>query len=218
MLRRHSFTLIELLVAVAIMGALVLMAQGTYVIYMRDSLDATLKHNLFQLRAAIQQFYADHGRYPYDGLDHHGNAIGFLDTATSELTQGVRLGAGGAMPNERTRYLIEIPVDPSTNQINWRMLPHDGDGDWRTFDDTGLPGTANDFENGEGNGIWDGFPPEDPNDDVGGPDGYGEGDGKPTRGEPNVDEDGFGPGDGTEDNDYPDVRDVVSSNPDFEHL
>lgn len=210
---RAGFTLIELLVAVAIMGALVLMAQATYVIYMRESVDATLRQNLYQLRNAVQQFYADHGRYPYDGQDSFGNPIGFLDTATSELTQGVRSGANNQFPTNRIRYLMEIPIDPTTNMANWRLIPYDNDGDWQPFSDVGNPGLANDFENGEGNGVWDGAP-EPLNDDTGSTDGYGEGDGRPNRGEANVDEDGFDAG-GT---DPPDVQDVVSSNSVWQHL
>lgn len=223
----RGFTLIELLVAVAIMGALVLMAQATYVVYMRNSVDSTLRHNLFQLRSALQQFYADHGRYPYNGRDVYGNAIGFLDSTSSEMTQGVRAAAANVFPTNRIRYLVEIPLDPSTNQANWRVLPHDNDQDWRRFSDSGTA-APNDFANGEGNGIWDGDPPEAVNDDIGDPSEpnltlrFGRGDGRPTRGEPKVDEDPFdnvdNDGDGIVDEDPPDVRDVVSSNRDFQHL
>ncbi len=228
---RSGFTLIELLVAVAIMGGLVLMAQATYVIYMRDSVEATLRNNLVQIRAAIQQFYADHGRYPFDGLDQFvdpgpANVIGFLDTASSELTQGVRAGSGNQFPTERTRYLMEIPVDPTTNQINWRVLPHDDDEDWVTFEDSGVLAAPNDFSAGEGNGIWDAV--EDLKDDTGNPndllgpdpvsDRYGRGDGKPTRGEPRVDEDPWVNGNPNSGTDPPNVKDVVSSNRDFMHL
>lgn len=222
---RRGFTLVEILVALVILATLTLMAQATYVSYMRESVEATLKHNLFQLRHAIQQFYADHGRYPYDGSDAFGNPVGFLDNSTSELTQGVRKCRDGAVgcddpfPKNRVRYLLEIPIDPTTNQANWRLLPYDNDGDWETFSDVGNPGTPNDFTAGEGNGVWDAIEPL--NDDVGFAN-YGKGDGKPTRGEPNVDEDPFGngdeDGDGVIDNDPPDVRDIVSSNPVYEHL
>lgn len=222
MRRRGGFTLIELLVAVAIMGALVLMAQATYIIYMRDSVEATLKQNLWSMRNAIQQFYADHGRYPYDGIDPHGNPCGILDSATSELTQGVRIGPNNLFPTgSRTRYLMEIPIDPTTNQANWRVIPYDNDGDWRPFDDRGNPAIPNDFSNGEGNGIWD-QGTESLLDDLG-EDGivdsgdFGEGDGRPNVNEPNVDEDDF-PGNGTLVNDPPDVQDVTSSNPDWEFL
>lgn len=221
MRRRRGFTLIELLVAVAIMGALVLMAQATYVIYMRDSIEATLRQNLWSLRNAIQQFYADHGRYPYDGTDVHGNSVGLLDTASSELSQGVRKGPGNEFPDNRTRYLMEIPIDPTTSQANWRVIPYDNDGDWLPFDDRGDPGVANDFQNGEGNGVWDPTyealrddKGEDKTDNTGD---FGEGDGRPNRGEDNVDEDDF-PGNGTMVPDPPDAQDVTSSNPDWEFL
>jgi prepilin-type N-terminal cleavage/methylation domain-containing protein len=212
---RAGFTLLELLVAVAIMGSLVIMAQATYVIYMRDSVEATMKQNLYQLRSAIQQFYADHGRYPYDEQDSFGNPVGFLDTATSELTQGVRSGPNNQFPANRIRYLLEIPVDPTTNLANWRLIPFDNNDDWNSFADVGNSAILNDFNAGEGNGVWDSGT-EPLNDDTGengvGP--YGRGDGRPTRGENHVDDDGFSAG-GT---DPPDVQDVVSSNPAWQHL
>lgn len=217
---RSGFTLIELLVAVAIMGALVLMAQATYVIYMRDSVEAVLKQNLFTMRHALQQFYADHGRYPYDGQDQWGNEVGFLDSATSELTQGIRSGPGNQFPVNRVRYLLEIPTDPTTNQANWRLIPFDGNANWEPYSDSGTA-APNDFDNGEGNGVWDdGTEPlnddtGDPASEIGGDPAtrFGRGDGRPTRGEPKVDDDPW-PG-GT---DPPDVQDVVSSNPDWQHL
>lgn len=222
---RRGFTLIELLVAVAIMGALVLMAQATYLVYMRDSVDATLKQNLGVLRNAIQQFYADHGRYPYDGTDEHGNEIGFLDSDTSELTQGVRSDLN-QWPENRVRYLVEIPIDPTTNQANWRIIPYDNDGDWVPFSDTGDPGTPNDYGAGEGNSVWDSGT-EDLNNDKGEDNidntgDYGEGDGRPTVGEDRVDEDPIdgidNDGDGVIDEDPPDVQDITSANPEWEHL
>lgn len=224
---RTGFTLIELLVAVAIMGALVIMAQATYVVYMRDAVEAALRQNLFQMRSALQQFYSDHGRYPYDGRDSFGNEIGFLDSATSELTQGVRSGPNNQFPANRIRYLMEIPIDPTTNMANWRLIPYDNDGDWVAFGDVGVLVVANDFDKGEGNGVWDSAD-EDLNDDVGETAGkqdpvpdFGEGDGRPTIGEPNVDNGpwtGVCPGTCTGGTDPPDVQDVVSSNPVWQHL
>ncbi len=222
MRRRSAFTLIELLVAVAMMGALVLMAQATYVIYMRDSVESTLRQNLFVMRSAIQQFYSDHGRYPYDVEDSFGNRIGFLDTNTSELTQGVRSGPNNQFPKNRVRYLMEIPVDPTTNQANWRLIPYDGNENWNSFSDNGVEAVSNDFNAGEGNGIWD-EAVEDLNDDCGekapgapcSDGGFGRGDGRPNRGENNVDEDPFSGGSGT---DPFDVQDITSANKTWEHL
>ena len=232
---RRAFTLVEILVAVAIMMSLILMASGVYITYLSEADEDVLRQNLTMLRGAIQQFYADHGRYPYDGKDSFGNRIAFQDNNTSELVQGVHSGlstpSNPAYPFERHRYLHEIPVDPSTNLANWYVIPADNDGDWRKFNDFGADDDKLTIDAGQGNGYWD--TGESLNDDKGedgkgpGDASYpgkdtGEGDGQPTRGEPNVDEDGFldgdQDGDGRDGNDPPDVSNVRSANREFDHL
>ena len=126
---RRGFTLIELLVAVTILASLVSMAAGVFVVYLRESDEKILRYNLATLRAALQQFYLDHGRYPFDDRDFFGNRVAALDNHTSELVQGVFVGEG-IYPEQRYRYLQEIPIDPTTNLANWYIYPHDTDGDW----------------------------------------------------------------------------------------
>ncbi len=233
--KSRGFTLVEILVAIAIMMSLILMASGVYITYLSEADESVLNQNITMLRAAIQQFYADHGRYPYDGVDRFGNRISFQDNNSSELVQGVHNAtatpADPAYPFERIRYLHEIPIDPSTNLANWYVLPSDNDCDWRKFNDYGADDEKLTIDAGQGNGYWD--TGESLNDDKGedgvgvGDPGYttkdtGEGDGKPTRGEPNVDEDGFldgdQDGDGIDGNDPPDVMSIRSANSEFDHL
>ncbi|MBI4865171.1 MAG: type II secretion system protein [Candidatus Riflebacteria bacterium] len=123
-----GFTMVELLVTMTILISLVVMASAVYSTYVRDADIQVLKQNLFMMRSAIQQFYLDHGRYPLDGADVYGNRVTFLDNATSELVHGVRsaLDRQGAnnfgFPKKRVRYLPEIPIDPTTNLVNWQIL------------------------------------------------------------------------------------------------
>ena len=195
-MNKKGFTLVELLVAVTILATLVAMASGIYVIYLRESSEKLLKYNLNTLRASIQHFYLDNGRYPVDGLDYYGNRISFLDSSTSELVQGVHAGLG-TYPEKRYSYLHEIPIDPTTNNTNWHILPHDSDGDWDAAShDLGMDGTASTGDRGEGNGY-------------------------PDRGEPNVDEDPIdgvnNDGDSFTDEDPPDVINIQSANKEFQH-
>ncbi len=127
--------MVEMLVTVAIMASLVAMASGIYVVYVRDSDEKTLKYDLSMMRHAIQQFYFDHGRYPYDGRDRWGNEVRFLDSGTSELTQGVCSGPSYQYPPNRRRYLERIPVDPTTNLPNWKLIGYDNDGDGKIDED-----------------------------------------------------------------------------------
>lgn len=139
-MRRRGFTLIELLVAVTILASLVAMAAGVFVIYLRESDEKILRYNLNTLRSALQHFYLDNGRYPFDDRDHYGNRVAAMDVNTSELVQGVHSGAD-VYPAKRYRYLQEIPIDPTTNLADWFTFPHDNDGDWvPTADDTNANG------------------------------------------------------------------------------
>ena len=64
--RSGGFTLIELLVVVAIIGILAGIAVGQYGRSITRAKEAVLKENLFRTRNAINQYFADKGRYPFD--------------------------------------------------------------------------------------------------------------------------------------------------------
>lgn len=168
---KKGFTLVELLVAVTILATLVTMASGVYVIYLRESDEKLLRFNLNAIRASIQHFYLDNGRYPLNGIDYFGNHVSFLDRNTSELVQGVHSGLD-IYPEKRYAYLRDIPIDPTTNNTNWQILPHDSDGDWdEGTDDTngnGIPDKGEDHVDEDPlNGAdddGDGFEDEDPPD------------------------------------------------------
>ncbi len=120
-MNRAGFTLVELLVTVAVLVSLSMMASGLYMSYVREGEESVVRNNLTAMRGALQQFYADNGRFPYQSLDHYGNAVGFLDDAASELVQGPHRGFE-IYPKRRIRYLINIPIDPSLNSKSWQMV------------------------------------------------------------------------------------------------
>ena len=64
--RAKGFTLIELLVVVAIVGILAGVVVGQYRQAIQRSKEAVLKENLFRTRNAINQYFADKGKYPFD--------------------------------------------------------------------------------------------------------------------------------------------------------
>ncbi|MBI4865505.1 MAG: hypothetical protein HY816_01000 [Candidatus Wallbacteria bacterium] len=116
-----AFTLVELLVTVALLLALTMMASAVYMNYVKSGEESLVRNNLTILRSALQQFYSDNGRYPFRERDIYGNPVGFLDDTSSELTQGPRRGVN-IYPRNRTKYLMEIPVDPSLNSKGWSLL------------------------------------------------------------------------------------------------
>jgi general secretion pathway protein G len=81
----RGFTLIELLVVIAIIGIVVTIAAGQYQRSIQKAREAVLKEDLYIMRTAINQYFADKGKYPAD-----------LQSLVEE------------------RYLREIPVDPIT--------------------------------------------------------------------------------------------------------
>ena len=84
--RRGGFTLIELMVVMAIIVILAGIGTAMYTNSLKRSKEAVLKEDLFRMRDAIDQYYADKNKYPAS-----------LDALVSE------------------KYLRAVPVDPFTN-------------------------------------------------------------------------------------------------------
>jgi len=87
-----GFSLIELIVVVTIIGILASVAVVQVRNVQRKAQEAALKDNLFEMRKAIDNFYADKQRYPND---------------LNEL-----------VPN----YLRKIPKDPITKAEDWETV------------------------------------------------------------------------------------------------
>jgi len=98
-IRESGFTIIELLVVVSIIVILATMGMTQYrnsVIYAREGV---LKEDLFRLRDAIDQYYADKGQYP-----------GTLDSLVSD------------------GYVRKLPEDPFTkSNSTWQTVPAEPD-------------------------------------------------------------------------------------------
>jgi general secretion pathway protein G len=87
--RADGFTLIELMIVMAIIVILAGMATAMYVNSIQRSKEAVLKSDLFRMRDAIDQYYADKNKYPPS-----------LEALVSE------------------KYLRAVPVDPITNSAD----------------------------------------------------------------------------------------------------
>lgn len=209
---RSGFTLVELLIALAIIIGLLSLIAGIFQIPIARAERDVLKANLRVMRRALQEFYNDHGRYPYNGQDQYGNMVTFLDNNTSELVNGVYEEYDKYSPR-RAKYVVAIPPDPTLTDPTplWTLVPFDNDSDWDIhqhdlgFDKIPLSGDV-----GEGDGepsIGETFQPPLPPGvtKVGG-----------------VNEDPFGNDDedkdGRTDEDPPDVRNVRSTSIQFRNL
>jgi general secretion pathway protein G len=119
-----GFTLIELLVVMAIIALLLTLALPRYFQATDRAKEAVLKENLVQMRSAIDQHYADRGRYP-DSLE--------------ELVE--------------RKYLRRMPVDPiSDSAQTWVTVAPEAGAEGAVADvRSGAPGTALD---GTAYGDW----------------------------------------------------------------
>jgi general secretion pathway protein G len=98
--RRESagFTFIEMVIVIVMMGILLGIAIPVYRAQLRNSEEAVLKHNLAIIRERLDQYKADHNKYPQ---------------SLEELVQA--------------EYLREIPEDPMTESNEWEEIYEDFD-------------------------------------------------------------------------------------------
>ena len=97
--RESGWTLIELLVVIALITILAGLAMTQYRNSVTSSKEAVLKTDLFRMRDAIDQYYADKGKYPAS-----------LDALVSD------------------GYLRKIPEDPITRATDtWQTVPAEPD-------------------------------------------------------------------------------------------
>lgn len=98
-MNKKGFTLIELLTVMAIMGILASIAMPSFHKAIIRAREASLQQTLFTLRDVVDQFYADHGKYP-DSLE--------------------------VLVDEK--YIRDVPRDPFTrSNETWILIPPEGE-------------------------------------------------------------------------------------------
>jgi general secretion pathway protein G len=96
---QRGWTLIELVIVMAIITVLASLATVGARNAVTLSREATLKEDLFRMRDAIDQYYADKGKYPSD-----------LQALVTD------------------QYIREVPVDPISNSRDtWQTVPAEPD-------------------------------------------------------------------------------------------
>jgi general secretion pathway protein G len=122
---QRGFTLIELLVVISLISILAAMGLVQYKNSVIRTQEAVLKTDLFRMNDAIDQYYADKGKYPSS-----------LETLVSE------------------GYLRKIPEDPITKSADtWQTVPAEPDPNNPSAEPgiytvkSGAPGTALDGSN-----------------------------------------------------------------------
>jgi general secretion pathway protein G len=97
--RASGFTLMEMMIVMVLIVILAGIGLTTYGNSVQRAKEATLKEDLFQIRTAIDQYYADKNKYPSN-----------LDALVSE------------------KYLRAVPVDPFTGTADtWQTTASEPD-------------------------------------------------------------------------------------------
>ena len=110
LLKQAGFTLIELMIVLSIMGILITIAEPSFKQSIIRAREAVLKEDLFQIRDALDQYYADNSRYP--------------DALTDLINE-----------QDHTRsHLREIPKDPFTGAPDWITVSPEGSEEGGVFD------------------------------------------------------------------------------------
>lgn len=110
LLKQAGFTLLELMIVLSIMGILITIAEPSFRQSIIRAREAVLKEDLFQIRDAIDQYYADNSKYP------------------GQLTDLIN-------QQDRTRsYLRDIPKDPFTGAPDWITVSPEGGEESGVFD------------------------------------------------------------------------------------
>jgi len=97
--RQNGFTLIELLIVISLITILATMGLVQYQNSIKSTREAVLSTDLFRMRDAIDQYYADKNKYPAS-----------LDALVSD------------------GYMRKIPEDPITHSADtWQTVPAEPD-------------------------------------------------------------------------------------------
>jgi general secretion pathway protein G len=102
-LSERGFTLLELMIVMSIMGILLAIAQPNLKLSIVRAKEAVLREDLYQIRDALDQYYADNGKYPAQLAD----LINESDKIKS--------------------YLRGIPKDPFTGADDWITVALEGE-------------------------------------------------------------------------------------------
>ena len=103
---QQGYTLIEMMIVISIISILATMALPSFQKQLVRAKETNLRRSLFIMRDTIDQYFADHGRYP-----------------------------GSLQDLETEKYVRQIPMDPLTGQTStWITIPPEGFAEGNIYD------------------------------------------------------------------------------------
>lgn len=103
---RQGYTLIEMMIVISIIGILATMALPSFQKSLVRAKETDLRRSLFIMRDTIDQYFADHGRYP-----------------------------GSLQDLETEKYIRQTPMDPFTGRSDtWVTIPPEGFAEGNVYD------------------------------------------------------------------------------------
>jgi len=103
---RQGYTLIEMMIVISIISILATMALPSFQKQLVRAKETNLRRSLFIMRDTIDQYFADHGRYP-----------------------------GSLQDLETEKYIRKIPMDPLTGSPDtWITIPPEGFAEGNIYD------------------------------------------------------------------------------------
>jgi general secretion pathway protein G len=123
--RQGGFTLLELIITLAILSILVGMAMPVMRNNIKRQREVELRHNLRELRIALEKFRADAEKGLFIELESD-RFKDFYPTKLEYLVEGMRMRG---TVDKTKRYLRRIPRDPMTNSTEWGLRSTEDDPD-----------------------------------------------------------------------------------------
>lgn len=128
--KTRGFTLVELLVVLAILSVLVTVTIAAFRSSQSRGRDAERKSDLKQIANAVELFYSDYGKYPFDT----GTVLNACPYDPSTGNGSACSWGSGEFTDGKTVYIKTVPKDPNSgSHYYYRIVPGSNNQKFQVF-------------------------------------------------------------------------------------